>query len=72
MLCYVDELIHIGFKQKEYMGSLNIIYWLKEDFGPPDWYLGELFEKVQLKDGRLVWSTKCVDYLKSSIDNVDN
>ena len=25
-----------------------------------------------MKDGRVVWSTNCVDYLIRSIDNVDN
>ena len=72
MLCYVDYLIHIGFKPKEDMDVLNMIYRLKGGFGPPDRYLGENVEEVQLKDGRLVCSTNCVDYLKSAIENVDN
>ena len=54
------------------MDELNMIFRLKGGFGPPDRYLGENVEEVQLKDGRLVWSTKYVDYLKSSIENVDN
>ena len=49
-----------------------MLYRLKEGFGPPDRYLGANVEKVQLKDGRVVWSTNCVDYLKSAIENVDN
>ena len=36
MLCYVDDFLHIGFKPKEYMYALNMIYRLKEGFGPPD------------------------------------
>ena len=40
MLCYVDDLLHIGFNPKEDMDALNIIYQLKENFGPPDQYLG--------------------------------
>ena len=36
MLCYVDDLLHIGFNPKEYMDALNMIYWLKEGFGTPD------------------------------------
>ena len=62
MVCYVDDLLHIGFKPKEYMDVLNIIYRGKEGFGPPDQYLAANFEKVQLKDGRVVFSTNCVDY----------
>ena len=40
MLCYVDNLLQICFKPKEDMDELNVIYWLKEGFGPPDRYLG--------------------------------
>ena len=72
MLCYVDDLLHIGFNPKEDMDVLNMIYWLKGSFGPPDRYLGANIEKLQLKYGRVVWSTNCVDYLNSAIENVDN
>ena len=72
ILFYVDDLLNIGFKPKEYMDALNMIYRLKEGFGPPDRYLGANVDKVQLKDGRVVWSTNCVDYLKIAIENVDN
>ena len=67
MICYVDELIHIGFKPKEEMDMLNMIYRLKEGFVPPDRHLDANVEKVQLKDGGVVWYTNCVDYLKSAI-----
>ena len=49
------------------MDALNMIYWLNEGFVAPERYLGENVEKVQLKDGRVVWSTKCVDYLKRAM-----
>ena len=45
MICYVDELLHIGFNPKEDMDVLNIIYRLKEVFGPPDQYLGTNVER---------------------------
>ena len=51
MLCYVDEFFHIGLKTKEDADALNIIYRLKEGFGPPGKYIGENVEKVHLKDG---------------------
>ena len=54
MLCYVYDLLHIGFKPKEDMDALNMIYWLKEGFGPPDRYLGANVEKVHLKDGQVL------------------
>ena len=49
-----------------------MIYRLKEGFGPPDKYLGANVEKAQLEDGQDLWSTNCVDYLKISIENVNN
>ena len=61
MLCYVDKLLHIGFKPNEDMDVLNVIYRLKEGFGPPDRYLGSNVEKVHLKDGRVVWSINCAE-----------
>ena len=50
MLFYVDDLLHIYFKPKEYMDVLNMIYRLKKSFGPPGRYLGANDEKEQLKD----------------------
>ena len=46
MICIVDDLIHIGFKPKEDMDVLNMIYWLKEVFGPSEQYLGSNVGKV--------------------------
>ena len=54
------------------MGALNITYRLKEGFGSPYQYLGANVQKLQLKYGRFVWSTNCVGYLMSAIENVDN
>ena len=49
-----------------------MIYWLKKGFVSPVQYLGINVEKVQLKYGRVVCYTNCVDYLKSAMDNVNN
>ena len=51
MLCYVDDLLHIGFNPKEEMDDLNIIYRLKYGFGSPERYLGTNIEKVKLDYG---------------------
>ena len=72
ILLYVDNFLHIYFNPKEDMDALNMIYRLKQGFGTPYQYLGTNVEKLQLKDGRVVWSTNCVDYLNRSIENVDN
>ena len=36
MLCYVDDLLHIFFNQKEDIYVLNMIYQIKKGFGTPD------------------------------------
>ena len=72
MLCYVDDFLHIGFKPKEDMDALNMIYRLKEGFLSAEKYLGENVENVQLKDGRVVWYNKYVNYLKSAIENIED
>ena len=54
------------------MDALNIIYQLKEGFVPTDRYLGANVEKVKLEGGQVVWSNRCVDYLKSAIENIKN
>ena len=51
---------------------LNMIYWVKKGFGPPNRYLCANVEKVQLMYGQVVQSKNCVDYLKRTIENVDN
>ena len=72
MLFYVDEFLHIYFNPKEDTDALNIIYRLNESFWPPDRYLVENVEKLQLKYGWVVGYTNCVGYLKIAIENVDN
>ena len=72
MLCYVYDLLRIAFNIKEDINALNVIYWLKEIFGPPYRYIGANVEKLLFKDVKFVWSTKFADYLNIAIDNVDN
>ena len=54
------------------MDDIKFIYWLNESFGPPHRYLGTNVENLQLEDGSIVWSTNCVDCLRSTIDNLNN
>ena len=35
-------------------------------------FLAPEAKKVQFEDGQVIWSTNCVDYLKSAIENVNN
>ena len=48
------------------------MYRLKEGFGRHERYLSANAKKVKLEDGGVVWSTNCVDYLKSAIEDVNN
>ena len=43
---------------------------MKECFGPPDRYLGDNVDKVQLDYGRTVWYMTCIEYLCGAIKNV--
>ena len=54
------------------MDKLNLIYLLKQGFGPSDRYLGANVEHLQFYNGLIVWSTECVDYLKSATQRVNN
>ena len=72
MVWCVDYFLYIGFYQKEDIDALNIIYQLKECFGTSDWYLGANVEKLKLEYGQALWYTNCVDYLKITIESVNN
>ena len=48
MLCFVDDLLHIGFQPNEDIDTLHFIYQVKEGFFTPDHCLGENIKKGQL------------------------
>ena len=72
MLVYVDDVLHVHHDPTFDMKRLSTFYRLKDGVGAPDRYLGANIEKVQLSDGKEVWSMTCVDYLKGAIRNVNN
>ena len=49
-----------------------MIYLLNEELFPPEQYLCDNVERVQLEDGQVVLSTNCFDNLKRAIYNVNN
>ena len=71
MLVYVNDVLHPENYSQEYMLKLNQVYLLKEGFGSPYRYLRANVDKVQLENGRTVWSMTCVEYLCGAINNVD-
>jgi len=50
MLIYVDDVLHIAEDPSEDMSRLSQIYRLEGDMGPPDRYLGDNVNKIQLHD----------------------
>ena len=71
ILVYVDDFLHLEKDAQEVTLKLNQVYLLKEVLGATDIYIGENFDKVQLKDGRNFWSMTYVEYLCGAIKNVD-
>ena len=67
ILVYVDDVIHLAKDIEEDMLKLNHVYRLREVFGPQDRYLGTNSNKVQLEDGRTLWSMTYVEYLRGAI-----
>ena len=72
MLVYVDDVMHIHHDPLVDMGLLSKFYRLKDGVSSPSRYLGANIEKVQLEDGRNVWSMTCVDYITGAIRNVSS
>jgi hypothetical protein len=64
ILVYVDDIMVISHDTAVVMERLSELYRLKpESIGPPNRYLGANLEKVQLDDGRDVWSMSAKEYI---------
>ena len=72
MLVYVNDILHVHHDPEIDMKLLSSFYRLKDGVGSPSRYLGANIEKVQLEDGREVWSMTCVDYIKGAIKSVND
>ena len=53
---HVDVVLQLAKDAQEDMLKLNQVSILKEGFGPPYIYIGTNADKLQLEDGRNVWS----------------
>ena len=56
MLVYVNGVIHLTNDAQDDILKLNQVNQLKEGFGPPDRYIGNNVDRLQLKERRNVWS----------------
>ena len=73
VLVYVDDLLHLHHDPNLFMDQLEHTYRLKENsVGEPDRYLGANIDRVQLKDGRIVWSMTSKDYVINAIRNLED
>ena len=69
-LVYVDDILHFDHSPEVLMERLEGLYRLKDSAKAPDRYLGANIDKVQLKDGSLMWSMSSQEYLRNAIKNL--
>ena len=75
LVVYVDDNRQISHATKPTMDEIAKLYRQKGDsIGEPERYLGANIEKVQIDDGRVVFSMTCVDYVttRNAIANLEN
>ena len=67
----MDDFLHLHHDPEIYTKELKGVYRVKYgSLGPPTWYLGAKFEKVQLEDGSIAWSTTSKECFHAAIENV--
>jgi hypothetical protein len=68
LFVYVDDILALSHKATDCIQEITNIYKAKEgSIKPPEIYLGANVAKIQLLDGREVWSTSPRTYVKNSI-----
>jgi hypothetical protein len=73
ILVYVDDILHVSHDPNPGIEALRKLYVLKDDsIGSPKRYLGANIERVQVKDGRAIWSMSSESYVRAAVDNVEN
>jgi hypothetical protein len=71
LLVYVYDAMAISHEPKVLIDAIGEYYKVKpRSDKEPDIYLGANVEKVQMPDGREVWSTSPCDYVKNAIKTV--
>jgi hypothetical protein len=65
---YVDDILALSHRAKDAIEEITAFYKAKDgSIKPPDIYLAANKSKMQLPDGREVWSTSPRTYVKNSI-----
>jgi Reverse transcriptase (RNA-dependent DNA polymerase) len=73
LLVYVDDVLCVSHRLEVVMEALGKTYELKEgSVKPPELYLGANISKYQLPSGKEAWSISSNQYVKSSIQTVND
>jgi hypothetical protein len=73
LLVYVDDVLCVSHRPEVIMEALGKTYELKEGLvKPQELYLGANISKYQLPSGKEVWSISSNQYVKSSIQTVND
>ena len=68
LFVYVDDILALSHKAEEAIKEITAYFKAKEgSIKPPEIYLGANVSKMQLPDGREVWTTSPKTYVKNSI-----
>ena len=72
LFVYVDDIVALSHKATEVITENTSFYKAKEgSIKPPDVYLGENIDKIQMPEGREVWGSSSRDYVKNAIITVE-
>ena len=72
LLVYVDDILCISHKAEAVLFEVTAFYRAKEgSMKDPEIYLGANISKLQLPDGREVWSSSPRDYVKNAVATVE-
>jgi hypothetical protein len=67
LFVYVDDILALSHKAKKAIKEITKFYQAKEgSVKPPEIYLSANISKMQLPDGREVWTTSPKAYVKNS------
>jgi hypothetical protein len=68
LFVYVDDILALSHKAEDAIKAITTFMKAKEgSIKPPDIYLGANVSKMQLPDGREVWTTSPKSYVKNSL-----
>jgi hypothetical protein len=68
LFVYIDNILALSHRAKDVIEEITAFYKAKDgSIRPPEIYLGANISKMQLLDGREVWTTSPRTYVKNSI-----